>query len=280
MALPRCRLTVLCENSVAGAHGLIGEHGWSIHAEVNGRSLLFDTGQGQGIVNNSQILGIDLASLDALVLSHGHYDHTSGLPAVLNICGSIDVYGHEDCFLDRYWLKDGESREIGIRFKKSYLESLGAGFVFVKEFSQVFDNIYLTGEVPRVTMFEPVDPHMRVLDAQGELVQDALLDDQSMVIDTPDGLVVLLGCAHAGLINILTHVTNHLPGRPIHTVIGGTHLGFVDPQQFEATMKALDRFQVQHLGAGHCTGLENAARLFQYLGTKYFFSAVGTRWRC
>jgi len=256
----------------------MGEHGWALHAEVDGRSLLFDTGQGFGIINNSRVLGIDLSRLDALVLSHGHYDHTSGLPDVLNAASTMDVYGHEDCFLDRYWIEQSKSREIGIRFKKSYLQSLGARFIFVKEFTSIFDNIYLTGEVPRVTPFEPADPHMKVRDETGALVQDQLLDDQSMVIDTQGGLVVVLGCAHAGLINILKHITAHLPGRPIHTVIGGTHLGFAEPEQFTQTMKALDAFEVQHLGAGHCTGLENAARLFQHLGDKYFFSAVGTRW--
>ena len=280
MDVPHCRLTVLCENSVAGSQGLVGEHGWAIHAEVNGRSIVFDTGQGQGVIGNSMVLGIDLAAVDALVLSHGHYDHTSGLPDVLRLCGSIDVYAHEDCFLDRYSVKNDECREVGIRFKKRYLESLGAGFVFVKEFTPIFDNIYLSGEIPRVTPFESVDPHMKVRDAQGNLVQDVLRDDQTMIIDSQEGLVVILGCAHSGLINILTHITNNLPNRPIHMVIGGTHLGFAEPQQFAQTMKALDRFKVQHLGAGHCTGLANAARLFQHFGEKYFFPAVGTRWSC
>jgi len=273
-------LTVLCENSVAGPFGLIGEHGWAIHVATHDRSILFDTGQGKGIIPNSLLLGIDLSGLDAVVLSHGHYDHTSGLPDVLNLCGTIDTYGHEDCFVDRYWVKDGASREIGIRFKRSYLESLGARFRFIREFTEIFDNIYLTGEVPRVTSFEPADPHMKVFGADGSFVQDELLDDQSMIIDGSEGLVVVLGCAHAGLINILSHVSDQLPGRPIHTVIGGTHLGFAGPEQFAATVQALEKFGVKRLGAGHCTGLENSARLFNHLGNSYFFSAVGTRCGC
>ena len=280
MSREQCELTVLCENSVAGPFGLVGEHGWAIHAAVHGRSILFDTGQGQGIVTNSRLLNIDLAGLDAIVISHGHYDHTSGLPDVLGICGDIDVYCHEDCFVDRYWKKDGESREIGIRFKRVYLESLGARFRFVKKFTQIFDGIYLTGEVPGVTPFELPDPHMKVICQDGTLAQDELRDDQSMVIDSEEGLVVVLGCAHAGMVNILTHVSDHLPNRPIHTVVGGTHLGFAEPEQFEETLKALGRFGIKHLGAGHCTGLQNAARLFHHLGEKFFFSAVGTRISC
>lgn len=276
----KCVLTVLCENSVAGPFGLIGEHGWSVHADIFGSSLLFDTGQGLGVIPNSSSLGIDLNSLDVIVLSHGHYDHTSGLPDVLKQCGTINVYAHDDCFTDRYWIKDNDSREIGIRFKRSYLESLGAKFIHISSFTEIIDGVYLTGEVPRRTPFEPVDPHMKTVGDHNTLEQDVILDDQSLIIDTDNGLVVLLGCAHAGLINILSHVADHLPERPIHTVIGGTHLGFAQPDQFAETMKALERFSIKRLGAGHCTGLQNSARLYHHLGDKYFFSAVGTRIEC
>jgi len=275
-----CTLTVLCENSVAGPFGLIGEHGWAIHCEVYGRSILFDTGQGQGIVANASLLDIDLHHLDGIVLSHGHYDHTSGLPDVLRRSGDIDVFCHPGCFVDRYWIKDGESREIGIRFKRSYLESLGARFRFAAEFTEIFEGVYLTGEVPKKTDFEPADPHMKVAGEDGVLVQDELPDDQSMIIDTDKGLVVVLGCAHAGLINILSHVADQLPDRPIHTVVGGTHLGFAGQKQFDRTLEELARFGVQRLGAGHCTGLANSARLFARLGERYFFSAVGTTITC
>lgn len=273
-----CQLTVLCENSVAMPHGLIGEHGWAVHIAAGPHRLLLDTGQGLGLVNNSRVLGVDLSQLDGIVISHGHYDHTSGLADALLMSGKTDIYMHPDGFVDRYWFKDGQCREIGIRHKQGYLESLGAQFRPVTEFTEIFPQIYLTGEVPRVTDFEPPDAAMKIRAATGEWAQDELRDDLSLVVATEKGLVVVLGCAHAGLINILSHITAKLPGQPIHTVIGGTHLGFADPSQMDATVAALHQFGVQRLGASHCTGLANSARLQQVFGERFFFAAAGTRW--
>lgn len=270
-------LTVLCENSVAGPFGLIGEHGWAVHLKAGDKNYLFDTGQGLGLIRNSLVLDVDLRDLDGIILSHGHYDHTSGLPAVLELTHEIEVFAHPDCFLSRCWQKDETSRQIGIRYKRDYLESLGARFTSVLAFTEIAPGIHLSGEIPRVSDFEPPDPHMKIQDSEGAWIQDPLLDDLSLVVETNQGLVVVLGCAHAGLINILTQVGKRFPDQYIHTVIGGTHLGFAGQEQFEATVAALHDFGVQRLGAGHCTGLENAARLFHVLGEKYFFSSVGVK---
>ncbi len=271
------KFTVLCENTSAGPFGLVGEHGWSVLAEMPERKILFDTGQGLGIIQNSIALKKDLGGLDAIVLSHGHYDHTSGLPQVLRLNSSVPVYAHEDIFLDRFWMKQGEkTREIGIRYKRAYLESLGAKFVFFKEFTEIFPKVFVTGEVPRVTDFEPPDINMKIYNSKGELAQDQLLDDFSLIFDTRVGLVVVLGCAHAGMINILKHIVSRLPDKKIHTVFGGTHLGFAGTKQLDATIDALDEFNVQRLGAAHCTGLEGAARIKARLGDRAFFAPTGT----
>ncbi len=273
--ISRLKATVICENSVAGPFGLIGEHGWALYVEADETNILFDTGQGLGILNNSVVLQKDLAEVRALVLSHGHYDHTSGLPAVLNVIGARPVFSHPDVFETRYWRKGGSCREIGIRYRKGYLESIGAQFEYVSRFEEIFPGIYLTGEVPRVTDFERLDPNLQVI-KDGSWTQDEIKDDMSMVVDTCKGLVVVLGCAHSGLINILKHVKANMPGRPIHTVIGGTHLGFATRSQLEKTVSALDEFDIQKLGASHCTGLMNGAKLSCELGDKYFFASAGT----
>ncbi len=274
------QLTVLCENSVAGPFGLIGEHGWSILIEMRGRKILFDTGQGIGILNNSMRLGKDLAGLDMLILSHGHYDHASGIPQVAGLNANLQVLCHQDVFLPRFWVKDGDHRFIGMIHRRPFLESLGCRFRFYSEFTEIVPGVYITGEVPRITDFEKPDPHMEIeIEENGKItrVQDPLRDDLSLVIDTPLGLVVVLGCAHAGLINILSHVQKNLPGKKIHTVIGGTHLGFAEDSQFDQTLKELEAFGIKRLGASHCTGLLNSARLASKLGERFFYASVGVK---
>lgn len=272
-------LTVLCENSVAGTTRLIGEHGWSVGITTSSHHILFDTGQGLGIVNNSELLNFDLAKVEKIILSHGHYDHCSGLPLVLPLTGKINIYAHEQAFNRRYHEQPnrGNVRDIGIQCTQSHLESLGGRFIFNKDFSEIADGIYLSGEIPRITPFEKPDPTLKQPDYSDALQQDPLLDDQTLIIESMQGLILILGCAHAGLINILHHVQKQLPNRPIHTVIGGTHLGFADDEQFTATVKALENFHIQRLAASHCTGLERGAELARIFGNSFRFAPVGTR---
>ncbi len=273
----QCKCTVLCENSVAGSLGLIGEHGWAVHVDTGEQKILFDAGQGLGLLHNAKLLKIHLQHIDAIAISHGHYDHTSGLPDVLNLTGTTDVYMHPYGFNNRYWIKDNECREIGIKYKKEYLESLGASFQLVTELTEIFNNVFLSGEIPRISSFEGPDPYMKLKDADGGWVQDELWDDQSMIIRTGNGLVIILGCAHAGLINTLTHVENNFPGEQIHAVLGGTHMGFADDSQFDATVQALRDYNIKKIGASHCTGLTNCAKLHHEFGERFFFASVGTR---
>jgi len=272
----KTRVTIVCENSVGVPFDVIGEHGFSCFVETDKGNYLFDTGQGLSITQNSLALNKDLRSINAIMVSHGHYDHTGGLPAVLKQRGAVDVYGHSEMFAQRIWSKDDVTRDIGIPYRRSYLESLGATFKLGTQLVEVGPGVYLSGEIPRKSVFEKNDPNMTLISADGGRVHpDPMADDCSMVLDTDKGLIVVLGCAHAGMVNILNYVISQLGNKHIFAVIGGTHLGFSSSQQFDETLKVLDHYNIEHLGVSHCTGLEKASMLHAHLGERFFFGTVG-----
>ncbi len=271
------RLTVLCENSVARPFGILGEHGFSCYLETLEGNYLFDTGQGSTLLHNALHLEKDLKNIRAILISHGHYDHTGGLQMALEMCNGVDVHAHPDIFINRYWEADGRRRYVGIPFRREYLESLGARFCLKSELVEVGPGVFLTGEIPRRNALEKGDPSQLVVTETGKIVRpDPVTDDLSLVVDTPAGLVLVLGCAHAGLINILEYVTEKFEGKSIHAVIGGTHLGFSGEEQFAAALDAFDRFRIERVGVSHCTGLARAAQLAARLGGRFFFAAAGT----
>jgi 7,8-dihydropterin-6-yl-methyl-4-(beta-D-ribofuranosyl)aminobenzene 5'-phosphate synthase len=270
------RLTILCENTAGMPHGVIGEHGFACFIETGQGNYLFDTGQGLGIGRNAAVLGKNLAGIRAIILSHGHFDHTGGLPEVLRQTGAVDVFAHPDIFCERFWSGKHELRYNGIPFRRAYLESLGARFRLVRDFCEPAPGIYLSGEVDRTTSFETGDPHLVVASEDGVFHPDPFLDDFSMAVDTPDGLVLILGCAHAGLVNIILHFLEKTGRERIFAVVGGTHLAPAGEEQFQETLDVLKKYQVQRIGVSHCTGMNRAARLNEEFGSRFFFGTAGS----
>jgi 7,8-dihydropterin-6-yl-methyl-4-(beta-D-ribofuranosyl)aminobenzene 5'-phosphate synthase len=273
------QLSIVCENTAGGMFGILGEHGLSVLIERESGAALFDTGQGHTLAHNAASLNKDLSRVGRVLLSHGHYDHTGGLAQALKLTGPVDVCGHPALFTERFaCIKKDDTdtyRSAGIPFSRAELETLGARFVFNTGFTEIEKGLYLTGEVPRTTSFEKDDQRL-VIRKDGQYMHDTIPDDQSLVLETAQGLAVILGCAHAGIINTLNHISVQLPGKAIHTVIGGTHIGFLSQEQLETTIEHLKNFSLEKIGVSHCTGLAPAMRLRQAFGDAFFFATVGT----
>jgi 7,8-dihydropterin-6-yl-methyl-4-(beta-D-ribofuranosyl)aminobenzene 5'-phosphate synthase len=268
------RITILCDNTVGPVLGTLGEHGFAALVEWPGGSLLFDTGQGSTLLHNAARMGRDLERVPRVALSHGHYDHAGGLLPLLQACGPKEVLAHPAVFSRRWRKRDtGEAVAIGIPQDEEELQRAGARFDLSREFRSIGPDLFLTGEVPRVTPFETGD-HGLFTDPEGA-APDTFADDQSLVLRSPRGLVLLLGCCHAGLINTLTHVVGHSGTDEVYAVIGGTHLGFSSPVQLEETVKALRRFRVRKLCPSHCTGFNAATRLMGEFPQGFHQAAVG-----
>lgn len=267
-------VTVLCENSV-GRRGS-AEHGFAALVETPAGRVLFDTGAGMFLIDNALEFGKDLRLIDKIVLSHGHDDHSGGLAKILALRGKVDIHAHPEIFRDR-WLdkKDSGQRTYkGIPFKRALLSSLGANFIFNRDFQEILPGIFLTGEVPRITPFEQPDPGQKYWDGK-DYVTDPFPDDQSLIVRSHKGLTIIFGCAHAGMINIIHHAMSSTGVNHIHALIGGTHLGFLGRERMAASIAELQNFSIDTVACSHCTGFEGACALHQAFGEHFHYGQVG-----
>lgn len=228
--------TVLSENSVFGNLGAIAEHGWAVFLETDYGNYLFDTGQGKTLINNVSVFKKDLQDIKGIILSHHHVDHTGGLMDAIEATGKP---------VDVYAHPD------------------------------LFKEGYLVRKSYQYSGFEHGDTDIVQKTNEGYVI-DSVMDDQSLIIKTEKGLFVLLGCAHAGIINILNYAVNKTGENRIHTIIGGTHLWSVSDEQKEKSIQALKEKNIQRLGVSHCTGFEVSMRLAQEFGQRFFHCNVGT----
>ena len=255
--MSRFRITLLADDTVS-ARSARGEHGLCFHIESGDRQILFDTGQGLVLADNAQALGVDLGSVDTVVLSHGHYDHTGGLPSALSAArGPVTVHLHPDALQPKF----NKTRAIGIPpAARDALAGPNVHLVQSRAPGEVAPGLFRTGEIPRPHP-EEAPAEIFQLDPEGK-TPDPLLDDQSLYFDTPQGSVVLLGCAHAGVIHILEHVQTLTGNRPIRAVIGGMHLGFATPARMQWVIGRLRQIAPPVLAPMHCTGPKAIAALW------------------
>ena len=265
---------------------LLAEHGLSllvtVHDEKGKHTILFDTGYTWvGVLHNIKLLKVDLTDIEAVVLSHGHMDHTGSLYPILDqLTHPVPLVVHPEAFhYPRYFgLPDGRKLLFPKTLDQKDLESRGIQITASRE--PVFlaeDMIVVTGEVPRVTDFEKGLPNA-LMEKNGELVKDPISDDMGMVINLKGkGLVVLSGCSHAGIINTTLHAMQMTGVNTVYAVLGGFHLsGPIFEPIIEQTIVELKKIRPQVLVPMHCTGWNAIQRFSEEFPTAFTLNSVGT----
>lgn len=268
-------ITVLVEDSVT-RRALKAEHGLALWLSVGSERILFDAGQSALLTDNAKELGIDLGAVGTILISHGHYDHCGGMAdALLKASGDVTVHMHPKAIEPKYRLASAGVRDIGM--PSSCRAALLRREVCLRTSAspaEIAPGVFMTGEIPRAHPEEQTDEGFRA-DAAGQR-PDLLQDDQALFLETPSGTIVLLGCAHAGVINTLEHIRRLTDGRPFHTVFGGMHLGSASDARIAWTVESLRQFSIARLYPAHCTGARATAALWTAFPERCFPGCVGT----
>jgi len=272
------KITILSTMLVGEAEGL-GEWGFSGLVEADGHRILIDTGSHpETVLQNARDLKIDLSNIKEVILTHNHWDHVRGLITLRkemmkqNPDAFSVVHVGRGIFYSRPSPK-GESNDM-ISIRKQY-EATGGKFVEHDSGAEIFPGAWLTGPVPRKYPERNWSVSGKVQTTQG-LVEDTIPEDQSLVLNTPQGLVVITGCGHAGIINILTYAEEKYPKEPVNAVVGGLHLFPASDEQLNWTGDKLKEFQVANVLGAHCTGIEAVYRLRERAGLTRKSAVVGS----
>ena len=247
------RITALMDNKARENKALIAEHGLALFVEYGDQRILFDCGSGSNTLRNAHRLGISLKELDAVILSHSHYDHAAGYRD-LTECGlGSKLLSTGPRFFEPKFARDGvRFNDLSAGFKEDFLEENEICRREITQTTEVFPGVYLFSGFPRIHDFEKI-PQRFVRRTAGGFVTDDFGDEICMALRIEGGLVVLVGCSHPGILNMISHISREM-NEPVLAVFGGTHLVEADGQRIEDTVLSLRSMGLQILGLSHCSG--------------------------
>ncbi|HDM70588.1 MAG TPA: MBL fold metallo-hydrolase [Thermotogales bacterium] len=242
------RIYILCEDTENKPY--LSEHGFSALVEFEGSKILFDTGMTDVFIKNAERMGLDLNDVDDVVISHGHYDHIGGLERFFKYRKAgkkLRVWVGEGIFVEKY----SDERFAGVRLDTKRYDDVE--FIHVGESVEIKKNVFVWGPAPMINDFERIPSHFRIFDGFVK-IQDEFKDERNLTIRTDKGLIILTGCAHRGIVNIVDYASKKY-GEKILMVIGGFHLISSSDERIMKTVNLFnEKYHIEKLAPCHCTG--------------------------
>ncbi len=287
-------------DNTASISNIMAEWGLSIYLNLPGLNILFDTGAGNHgvLLHNMRVMGVNPKDIDYVVLSHGHQDHTGGLREFFQEHfyqtegKELEVICHPQAMAPQYTRGTGS---FGCPFTEEELARFGVQFTFNRKPVWLNEGVVISGEIPMVNDFETIgEGFFREMPAAGKEIavleeelrfprqgkkfkkDKEIIDDQAIFIKTNLGLIIILGCAHRGMINTVRHGQNITGMEDVYLVIGGTHLYGASTDRMAATVREIKEIGIEKVGVSHCTGLTSACVLAGHLGTTFFNNNAGS----
>jgi 7,8-dihydropterin-6-yl-methyl-4-(beta-D-ribofuranosyl)aminobenzene 5'-phosphate synthase len=240
---------ILCVGNTVYKRGMLAEHGLSIWLRDTEKNYLLDTGQGLTLLHNLEKLNLSIDALDGVFISHGHYDHAGGLEDILKINPGLRVYAHPAIFNKKYTLHQEEYREAGFKLQRKDIDN----FKETKGVIKVSDNLWAITGIPFYNNFEKVNPDF-VVDKGRGFEADLLEDELSLFLETPSGLIIISGCSHRGIINLLEQIKKVTGGKKVQAIIGGLHLVEANQERINKTINYFEKEAIEYFYPLHCSG--------------------------
>lgn len=245
-------IKTLLENSGSRNRSLLFEHGLSFFITINGNSYLFDCSGGDKFIKNAKKMNVDLSKIKSVILSHSHYDHSCGFIDLVNNFNIEKLYTGKSYFHTKYSFDGMKYSYLGCGFDKEFLKKNHIEHIICNDILKLEENLYLIGNFQRKYEFE-TSPDRFVVDRENIIEKDNFEDEICLVIKTNKGLVVVTGCSHPGILNILSTIKNIFK-EDIYAVYGGTHLVEANESRLEKTLDEMEKLGVKILGFSHCSG--------------------------
>ncbi len=248
----KAEITVLIENYPETGSGLKAEHGLSFYIEAGDKSILFDTGETGKFTANAEALGKDLSKVSDVIISHGHSDHSGGFRKLCEITTDFTLYTGKGFLDGKYVFRDNKLKYIGNDFDSAFLAEQGITHRKIASGAvEIAPDIFVVSGFKRTNDIEKISSEF-ILEKDFDRI-DRFADEALLVLRQDDGLTVIVGCSHAGIMNIVDYIKT-LFDEPVKTIIGGTHLVAGDSSRLDKTVEYFADNGIGNLGLCHCTG--------------------------